>query len=125
MSSKKYLNISEVAKMLDLKEHVIRYWDSIDPKTQKLRVEGISTKTKGGTRFFNRENIIKLERMKNLLYEDGHQNYSLVLANRLVNYNKKHIKTDSKSIGSKQIKNSENIQQILNKMRLLLKKNNF
>ena len=29
---KKYINIKEVSKLLDLKEHVIRYWDSIDPK---------------------------------------------------------------------------------------------
>ena len=36
---KKYLNIREVSKLLDIKEHVIRYWDSVDPKTNKLRVE--------------------------------------------------------------------------------------
>ena len=44
---KKYLNIREVSKLLDIKEHVIRYWDSIDPKTKKIRVEGISTKSNG------------------------------------------------------------------------------
>ena len=54
---KKYLNIKEVSKLLDLKEHVIRYWDSIDPKTNKLRVDGISTKSKGGTRYFSNENL--------------------------------------------------------------------
>ena len=60
MINKKYLNISEVSKMLQIKEHKIRYWDSIDLKTNKLRVDGISTKSKGGTRYFNKENIQKL-----------------------------------------------------------------
>ena len=36
--NKKYLNINEVSKLLDIKEHVIRYWDSIDPKTNKTCV---------------------------------------------------------------------------------------
>ena len=61
VTNKKYLNISEVSKMLQIEEHKIRYWDSIDPKTHKYRVEGISTKSKGGTRYFNKENIKKLK----------------------------------------------------------------
>ena len=32
MISKKYLNISQVSKMLQIEEYKIRYWDSIDPK---------------------------------------------------------------------------------------------
>ena len=31
----------------------------MDPKTKKYRVEGISTKSKGGTRYFNKDNIAK------------------------------------------------------------------
>ena len=50
--------------MLKLEEHKIRYWDSIDPKTNKLRIDGISTKSKGGTRYFNKENIKKLQKGK-------------------------------------------------------------
>ena len=46
MINKKYLNISEVSKILQIEEHKIRYWDSLDPKTNKYRVEGISTKSK-------------------------------------------------------------------------------
>ncbi|GIR14025.1 MAG: hypothetical protein CM15mP24_2680 [Candidatus Pelagibacterales bacterium] len=34
MINKKYLNISEVSKMLQIEEHKIRYWDSIDPKNK-------------------------------------------------------------------------------------------
>ena len=68
MINKKYLNISEVAKMLQIEEHKIRYWDSVDPKTNKYRIEGISTKSKGGTRYFNKENIKKLQKLKKILY---------------------------------------------------------
>ena len=75
MIKKKYLNISEVSKILEIEEHKIRYWDSKDPKTNKYRVEGISTKSKAGTRYFNRENIRKLQKLKNILYDGEHQNY--------------------------------------------------
>ena len=35
MTEKQYKNISEVSKLLSIKEHVIRHWDSIDPKTNE------------------------------------------------------------------------------------------
>ena len=44
MIKKKYLNISEVSKMLNLQEHKIRYWDSIDPKTKKIQNRGYFNK---------------------------------------------------------------------------------
>ena len=69
MINKKYLNISEVSKLLQIEEHKIRYWDSVDPKTNKYRIEDISTKSKGGTRYFNKENIKKLQKLKKILYE--------------------------------------------------------
>ena len=49
--NKKYLNITEVAKITGLKEYIIRYWDSVDPKTNELRISGISTKSRKGTRY--------------------------------------------------------------------------
>ena len=122
MIKKKYLNISEVSKMLNLEEHKIRYWDSIDPKTKKYRIEGISTKSKGGTRYFNSENISKLEKLKQILYEDGSQNYSIKLANKIISSNKVNSLNQKKP----NLLNNENlkkIDQILNKMRLLLKNN--
>ena len=89
---KKYLNIREVSKIVGLKEHVIRYWDSIDPKTNKLRVEGISTKSSGGTRYFNKENLNKLQKLKNLIYEDGDYSPSLKIANKFLSSKKYQIK---------------------------------
>ena len=91
MINKKYLNISEVSKMLQIEEHKIRYWDSIDPKTNKYRVDGISTKSKGGTRYFNKENIKKLQKLKNILYDDDNQNYSIKLAEKILTSNSQLI----------------------------------
>jgi len=125
MINKKYLNISEVSKLLQIEEHKIRYWDSVDPKTNKYRVEGISTKSKGGTRYFNIENIKKLQKLKKILYEGDIQNYSIKLAEKILNSKiKSDIKEDNTIIDYQYLNNVENIKQILNKMRLLLKNNN-
>ena len=122
MINKKYLNISEVSKLLQIEEHKIRYWDSVDPKTNKYRIEGISTKSKGGTRYFNKENIKKLQKLKKILYEGDNQNYSIKLAEKILNSNfKQSIEEDKTKINSQGLNNVEKFEQILNKMRLLLK----
>ena len=124
MINKKYLNISEVSKLLQIEEHKIRYWDSVDPKTKKYRIEGISTKSKGGTRYFNKENIRKLQKLKKILYEGDNQNYSIKLADKILNSNiKQSIEEDETKINSQVLNNVEKFEQILNKMRLLLKNN--
>ena len=124
MINKKYLNISEVSKMLQIEEHKIRYWDSIDPKTNKYRVEGISKKSKGGTRYFNKENIKKLQKLKNVLYEGGNQNYSIRLAEKIITSSSK-VQIEKYKINSdiQDLNNVKKIEQILNKMRKLLKNN--
>ena len=109
---------------MQIEEHKIRYWDSVDPKTNKYRIEGISTKSKGGTRYFNKENIKKLQKLKKILYEGDNQNYSIKLAEKILNSNiKQSIKKDETKINSQDLNNVEKIEQILNKMRLLLKNN--
>ena len=124
MTIKKYLNISEVSKLLQIEEHKIRYWDSIDPKTKKYRIGGISTKSKGGTRYFNRENIKKLQKLKNILYDGDNQNYSIKLADKILSSNfKLDIQKDQNQINNAKLDNLEKIDQILNKMRILLKNN--
>ena len=124
MINKKYLNISEVAKMLQIEEYKIRYWDSIDPKTNQYRIEGISTKSKGGTRYFNKENIKKLEKLKNILYDGNDQNYSIKLAEKILSSNYKLPDNKDENYPNKQhVYNVEKIEQILNKMRLLLNNN--
>ena len=121
---KKYLSISEVSKIVGLEEHTIRYWDSIDPKTKKFRVEGISTKSKSGTRYFNRENINKLQKLKSLVYSNGEQNKVLNLANKFI-----HSKGNNKNIyNNLNVNNTydnsqktKKIEQILKKIRILAK----
>jgi DNA-binding transcriptional MerR regulator len=126
MINKKYLNISEVSKLLQIEEHKIRYWDSVDPKTNKYRIDGISTKSKGGTRYFNKENIKKLEKLKKILYEGDNQNYSIKLAEKILNSKiKKPVEEDETKTNSQDLNNVEKFEQILNKMRLLLKKINI
>ena len=124
MINKKYLNISEVSKMLQIEEYKIRYWDSIDPKTNNYRIEGISTKSKGGTRYFNKENVKKLEKLKSVLYNGNNQNYSLKLAEKILSSNNKlsNQKYD-KYRNNQNVNNIEKINQILNKMRILLNNN--
>ena len=124
MISKKYLNISQVSKILEIEEYKIRYWDSIDPKTNKYRIEGISTKSKGGTRYFNKENIKKLTKLKSILYDGNKQNFSIKLAEKILSSNNKafNIK-DNDHPNNQLIYSTEKIEQILNKMRLLLNNN--
>ena len=124
MISKKYLNISEVSKMLQIEEYKIRYWDSIDPKTNKYRIEGISTKSKGGTRYFNKENIKKIEKVKNILYDGKGQNYPIKLAEKILSSNYKSSNNKDENYSNIQhIDKIKKIEQILNKMRLLLNNN--
>ena len=124
MINKKYFNISEVSKMLQIEEHKIRYWDSIDPKTNQYRIDGISTKSKGGTRYFNKENIKKLEKLKSILYDGNNHNYSIRLAEKILSSNNKlSNQKDDKYPNNQNLNNIEKVNQILNKMRLLLNNN--
>ena len=115
---KKYLNIKEAAKIIGLKEHVIRYWDSIDPKTNKIRIDGISTKSKAGTRYFNKDNIKKLQNLKSIIYKDGHQNRTLKLADKIIS--KKDYTIRNFEIDFLKDENNQKITQILKKMRKLV-----
>ena len=115
---KKYLNIKEASKIIGLKEHVIRYWDSIDPKTNKVRMEGISTKSKAGTRYFNKDNLKKLQNLKNIIYKDGYQSSALKLAEKIIL--KKHHDKSNFDTDPKKLENNQKITQILKKMRNLV-----
>tara|TARA_B100000579_G_C22340563_1_gene624731 strand:- start:1 stop:384 length:384 start_codon:yes stop_codon:yes gene_type:complete len=122
-SKKKYLNIKEASTLLNLEEHTIRYWDSIDPKTSKLRVEGISTRSNKGTRYFNRENIKKLSKLKALLYEDGVHNHSFKIADKIIS-STKNIKDKQKNqiVSESQLnpEKQKKLRQILKNMREII-----
>ena len=125
---KKYYSIKEVSKMLNIKEHVIRHWDSIDPKTNKLRVDNLSIRTKGGTRFFNKTHIKKISNLFGLLRENGKRNYSLDLASKILLQNKNNKqnltknKNETKFIDSKNLESIDNITLKLYKITNNLKK---
>ena len=127
IQQKQYKNIKEVSKLLNIKEHVIRYWDSIDPKTEKIRIQGLSTRNRGGTRYFNRDNINKLEQLKNLLFENGKHNYSLDLANKILSSKKNKVSELKKSnitqnvTPSKKVEIKLKLDGILFKLRNLTK----
>ena len=121
MIEKQYKNIKEVSKLLNIKEHVIRYWDSIDPKTDKIRIQGLSTRNRGGIRYFNKDNINKLDQLKAVLFENGKHNYSLDLANKIIS-SKKNKFSDHKisNITSNEI--SRNKAEIKIKLNAILLK---
>ena len=124
--NKQYYNISEVSKILNLKEHVIRHWDSVDPKTNKLRIEGLSIRTKGNTRYFNQTHIKKLSNIKNILFEEGRHNYSLDLVNKIISSKKLEKQfTNESAISSNQddVKvhyDNQKLIKILDKLRNLI-----
>ncbi len=126
--NKQYYNISEVSKILNLKEHVIRHWDSLDPKTNKLRIEGLSIRTKGGTRYFNQTHIKKLSNIKNILFEEGKHNYSLDLVNKIISSKKLYkINRGEGDFSLKDenlhtdFKNQDKLKKIINNLKSLIK----
>ena len=112
MTDKKYLNIKEVSEKLNIKEYVIRHWDS--------KINGISIRLhENGNRYFNAENVKKLENLKKLLYENGKKNYSLNIADKILSdiKSKNSSKIVEKTEHTEGFENPKKIIKILNKMR--------
>ena len=77
MKTKRYRTISEVSALLNINQHVIRYWDA--------KFDGISIRLQNNKqRLFNIENINKIKELKNILYEKGKNNYPLSMAKKLI-----------------------------------------
>lgn len=62
---KVYFTIGEVSKLCLLEPYVLRYWEQEFPKLNP-------TKRCGNRRYYKREEIILIRRIKNLLYEQGY-----------------------------------------------------
>ena len=89
MIDKKYKTIKEVSDLLNINQHVIRYWDS--------KFEGLSIRfSKKKQRYFNNEHIKKIQDLKNTLYQNGKHNYSLDLASKILDKNKNFSQNVSK-----------------------------
>ena len=124
--NKQYFNIKEVSNILNLKEHVIRHWDSIDPKTKRLRIEGLSLRTKGGTRYFNKNHINKLSVIKNILFEEGKHNYSLDLVKKIISSKKlekqfsDETNTSDNQKNIQSMHNTEKLKNIIKNLKILI-----
>ena len=111
---KKYYSIREVSLMLNIKEHIIRHWDSIDPKTNKLRIDNLSLRTKGGTRFFSKSHIKKIS---NLLESNNKKKFNANNDSKIISINKdKNFIPDSIKI----IQDYEKITEIKNNLKYLI-----
>ena len=63
-SSDAFRTISEVAEHLDIPSHVLRFWET---KFSTLR----PLKRSGGRRYYRPDDVALLERIRDLLYEEG------------------------------------------------------
>ena len=114
MKTKRYRTISEVSALLNINQHVIRYWDA--------KHEGISIRLKDNKqRLFNIENISKIKELKNVLYKNRKDNHPLNMAKKLIekenriSINRNNPKeTSKKYININELKNiSSNLKRIL------------
>lgn len=64
MSAEKTYRIGEVAEMLGLKTHVLRFWETEFPQIEPLR-------TDKGQRLYTESNVAVLRRIQQLLHEQG------------------------------------------------------
>lgn len=61
---KLYFTIGEVAKLCDLKTHVLRYWEQ---EFEALK----PVKRKGNRRYYQQSDVMLVCKIKKLLYDDG------------------------------------------------------
>lgn len=64
-SDNAFRTISEVATLLDVPQHVLRFWESKFPQLKPL-------KRGGGRRYYRAEDVQFLKRVRHLLYVDGY-----------------------------------------------------
>ncbi len=64
-SATAFRTISEVAKELDLPQHVLRFWETKFPQVRPM-------KRGGGRRYYRPDDMHLLKRIRDLLYVDGY-----------------------------------------------------
>ena len=62
--NKRYFSIGEVAKISEVKPHVLRYWEREFPQLSP-------TKRRGNRRYYQQQDIVLVSQIKSLLYEEG------------------------------------------------------
>ena len=61
---KQSFKIGEVGNLLDLKSHVLRYWEQEFPQLKPM-------KRRGNRRYYQRQDVILVRQIRGLLYEQG------------------------------------------------------
>jgi DNA-binding transcriptional MerR regulator len=64
-SADAFRTISEVARELDLPQHVLRFWETKFPQVKPM-------KRGGGRRYYRPDDIVLLKRIRALLYDQGY-----------------------------------------------------
>lgn len=64
-SAAAFRTISEVSKILDVPQHVLRFWETKFPQVKPL-------KRGGGRRYYRPEDVDLLRRIRDLLYSEGY-----------------------------------------------------
>ena len=62
--NKRYFSIGEVAKISEVKPHVLRYWEQEFPQLSP-------TKRRGNRRYYKQQDIVLVSQIKSLLYKEG------------------------------------------------------
>ncbi|MBL1432155.1 MAG: MerR family transcriptional regulator [Gammaproteobacteria bacterium] len=63
--NKRYFSIGEVGELCDLKPHVLRYWEQEFPQLSPI-------KRRGNRRYYQREDILLIRRIRTMLYDEGY-----------------------------------------------------
>ncbi len=63
--SKRYFSIGEVSELCDVKPHVLRYWEQEFTQLKPI-------KRRGNRRYYQREDVILVREIRNLLYQEGY-----------------------------------------------------
>ncbi len=77
-----FRTISEVATDLDVPQHVLRFWETKFPQLKPL-------KRGGGRRYYRPEDVLLLQRVRDLLYRDG---YTIKGVQRLLRDSAREVK---------------------------------
>lgn len=82
-SAAAFRTISEVADVLEVPQHVLRFWETKFPQIKPL-------KRGGGRRYYRPDDVDLLRRIQHLLYEEG---YTIKGVQKLLKENKGKIQT--------------------------------
>lgn len=80
-----FKTISEVAELLDVPQHVLRFWESRFPQVKPMKL-------RGGRRYYRPEDIAVLTRIKHLLYREG---YTIKGARKVFDQKVVELKTEA------------------------------